>query len=413
MKSFQSLLFLAFLSFAACSCNRSSTSGILIINIDEALKSRGTFKLSQIADDVEFIQLHGMDNQTYIKPGSYNYVVGLEAILVLNYDPLEVLLFSRNGSFIRKISQQGKGPGEFTGSLVAGLNNANRTLLICDNSGKKFLLFDFEGNCLIERQYQDVVNVNLFWIGGVRIDENENFVLCNGSPPSQGKKTYDLLIFDKNLSFLTGINEKPPKGGSPQMFTGSLPRIIELNGEIHYWSKGQDTIFRITDNYKPEPVQLILNLAPAVWDDLHSRIISGNTSLSNILETKQCIIIEGSREETPFIVVFDKGTGKGQQVQTNSMCGIPMFEKTIGIENDLFGFGPIFLSDYITLQNKKMVLILHPGMVEWIEENIKGRFTDCLQASTVLLPDKRDELIRIIKNLDENSGPVLMVVKLK
>ena len=176
------LLSFAILAFVACSCNRSSTSDIPTLDIGEALKSKGTFKLSQIADDVEFIQLHGMDNQTYIKPGSYNYVVGLEAILVLNYDPLEVLLFNRNGLFIRKISQQSKGPGEFTGSLVAGLNNANRTLMICDNSGRKFLLFDFEGNCLIERQYQDVVNVNLFRIGGVRIDENENFVLWRRIP---------------------------------------------------------------------------------------------------------------------------------------------------------------------------------------------------------------------------------------
>lgn len=354
-----------------------------------------------------------MDNQTYIKPGSYNYVVGLEAILVLNYDPLEVLLFHRNGSFIRKISQKGKGPGEFTGSLVAGLNNDNRTLLVCDNSAKKFLLFDFEGRCLIERQYKDVMEVNLFWIGGVRIDGNANFVLDNESPPSQEKRSYELLIFDKNLMFLTGINQKSPDAVSTHFVTVASPRIIELNGEIHYWSKGQDTIFRITRDYKPEPMQLVHNGSPIVWDDLNNQILSGNTSLSVILETGHYIIIEGSREETPFIVVFDKGTGKGQQVQTNSRCGIPMFEKTIGIENDLFGFGPIFLSDYITLQTNKMILILHSGMVEWIEENIKGKFTDCLQASTVLLPEKRDELVRIIKNLDENSGPVLMVVRLK
>jgi hypothetical protein len=38
---------------------------------------------------------------------------------------------------------------------------------------------------------------------------------------------------------------------------------------------------------------------------------------------------------------------------------------------------------------------------------------ECLKEATVTLPDKRDELVRMLENPDENRGPVLAIVSLK
>jgi hypothetical protein len=44
---------------------------------------------------------------------------------------------------------------------------------------------------------------------------------------------------------------------------------------------------------------------------------------------------------------------------------------------------------------------------------LQEKLYDCLTTTKPILPAKRDELVKLIKNMNENSGPILMVMTLK
>ena len=108
----------------------------------------------------------------------------------------------------------------------------------------------------------------------------------------------------------------------------------------------------------------------------------------------------------------DKESGLGTRIFASGKCGLS-FGDEVGIENDLFGYSPVSIRDVAAINNGRLILILHPGIVDVIDQWLKGKLTDCLRSAKVLLPEKRDELVRLIGNLDENSGPILMAITLR
>ena len=112
------------------------------------------------------------------------------------------------------------------------------------------------------------------------------------------------------------------------------------------------------------------------------------------------------------MISFDKKTGTSERIFASGNCGLSFGDKA-GIENDLFGYSPVSIRDVAAINNGRLVLILYPGIIGVIDQWLKGKFADCLRSAKVLLPDKRDELVRLIENPDKNSGPILMVITLK
>jgi hypothetical protein len=148
-------------------------------------------------------------------------------------------------------------------------------------------------------------------------------------------------------------------------------------------------------------------------DPLGNETLKGNVTLSEFLETSNYLLIEGVANSKPFLIAFNKQTRVGAKVFAKGKCGISSTEK-YGIENDLFGYSPIILSDDVAnLYNGKLIQILHPVHIEALDEWLQEKLSDCLIASKPSLPEKRDELVRMIDHMDESSGPILMVMTLK
>jgi hypothetical protein len=133
-------------------CRQAASTALLTFDIDQALKTKGQLKLSEIASGVEFIQLSGLDSNTYISPQTWQYFAGEKVICVFNAKPPEFMLFNRNGHFIRKIGNAGKGPGEFNGRMpVFAVDEKKETILIADNDLKKLILYRFSGELVMEQ----------------------------------------------------------------------------------------------------------------------------------------------------------------------------------------------------------------------------------------------------------------------
>jgi hypothetical protein len=312
---------------------------------------------------------------------------------------------------MRKIGDVGKGPGEYLGALVFIVNEKKETILFADNTSKKFLMYDFTGKCLIERTFKTYPDIALTWIGGMAVNRDGNYILDNEWQPYVKGRCYNLLVMDLELNLISGLHPDRIEAGTFLVSINS-GRLQEFDKNLRYWSKSTDTLFSISERYDLLPVCLFKSNDKMVFDDTGTHTISGHVSVSHYLETEKKLIIEGTDNDNRFMLSCNKANGKGTKVFASGKCGLS-FGDNVGIENDLFGYSPVYFSDVAAISNGKLILILHPGIIDAIDEWLKGKLTDCLKSAKVLLPDKRDELVRLIENLDENSGPILMAIKLK
>lgn len=405
------LFLLLILAFGLSSCHPTPPTGLITIDIDEALKNKGELKLSEIAEDVELIPLHGMSTEIYVHNWSWQYYVGDKVICVFNLKPYEFLLFSRDGKFIRKIGSAGKGPGEFIGeSLIYSVDEVNETILLADNSSKKFLLYRFSGEFIREQAYKKYHGLAISNAVGISPDQQGNFVIKNQIVPTENDICYDILIINRDLKLVQAIQSQKPVTG-PNIIAFSSNQIYPFGNSIRFWNPAKDTVYQLIKNQALPVYHLKVSDPPSIEEEMTSDN-RGHITIGKILETQDYLLVFGNKGSLPFHLAYQKPTGKAVRIFASGNCGLSFGDKS-GIENDLFGYSPVTFSDFACISNGKLILILHPGIIDVIGEWLKGKLTDCLKSSKVLLPGKRDELVRLIENLDENSGPILMAIKLK
>jgi hypothetical protein len=394
------------------SCQRNISGEGKTIDIEAALKSNGELLLSEIASDVQFIALHNLDSATYIQNNVNQYCVGEQVICVVNTNPAEILLFARDGNFIRKIGRRGKGPGEFNSIPVIALNESNKTILIADNLFKKFIVYNYEGVCLKEKPFKNYPDIALMRVGDIALGADGNYLIENEWMQSAVGKCFNLLVLNPQLELVKTSCPGTPASGSNFASLNSQ-RIQDVHGNVRFWSKNTDTVFSISRDYSSQPLYQFNNPDRLVMDAMGNRALKGNIALEAFLETSNYLLIEGEAARKPFLISYNKKTGVGNQVFARGKCGIPSPQK-YGIENDLFGYTPICLGwDVANIYQGKLIQILHPVLIEAIDELLQEKLYDCLTTTKPILPAKRDELVKLIKNMNENSGPILMVMTLK
>jgi len=411
MHRLRPLLPLLILAFTLSACRQAPPPGLITIDIDAGLKNKGELRLSEIATDVEFIQLHGMGTDTYIHSWSWQYYVGEKVICVFNLKPYEFLLFTRDGKFIRKIGTAGKGPGEFIGEmLVFSVDEASETILLADNRSKKFLLYRFSGEFIREQAYKKYHGLAISFAVGICPDQQGNFVIRNQIVPTENDICYDILIIDRDLKLVQAIQSQKPVTG-PYITAFGSNQIYSFGGGIRFWNPEKDTVYQLINNQALPVYHLKVSDPPSIEEEMTSNN-RGHITIGKILETQDYLLVFGNKGSLPYHLAYQKATGKAVRIFASGKCGLSFGDKS-GMENDLFGYSPVTFSDFDCFGDGKLILILYPGVMDAIDEWLKGKLTDCLGSARVLLPGKRDELVRLIENLDENSGPVLMVITLR
>lgn len=98
------------------------------------------FPLSEVASEVEFVQLEVTD-ESLLRDEIHNIQVSDSYILVDDY--FTVCLYTRNGQFIRKIGQKGPGPEEYDFPLLLLLDDAKEEIYMQTIQNVK--VFDLDG----------------------------------------------------------------------------------------------------------------------------------------------------------------------------------------------------------------------------------------------------------------------------
>jgi hypothetical protein len=104
------LLCLPIILMLGCTSQDPSSTGVITINVTDGLKETRELSLSDFVSDIEYIKL---ETKKECLIGSGYPIVGKDHILILSYNPLSVLLFSREGELLGTIEKKGHGPGEY------------------------------------------------------------------------------------------------------------------------------------------------------------------------------------------------------------------------------------------------------------------------------------------------------------
>ena len=112
----QSLSWVLFL-LIACSSPKSDPSNCPVADIRAGIESPKSLKLSDEIESVDYVPLEVTSDDASLIDGVANYAVTDKYIYVLPVKEQRIVLFDRQGHFVKTLIPFGQGPGEFSGFL--------------------------------------------------------------------------------------------------------------------------------------------------------------------------------------------------------------------------------------------------------------------------------------------------------
>lgn len=235
------------------------------INIEDAIKKE--YALSDFVDSIEYIYLTEQMSGPIMKYDiSDNYAVF--------YDGMNrILLFRRDGNYVRQIGRSGKGPGEYVYIRDLILDEQDNTIYaLCETD--HIYKYDLEGTFLTkiptepDTDLLGLVSPGVFvthianWSG----DKNDRYIVRNGAGE---------IIKKYNNPFLYSLKER-------HQWTKEAVKCT-FDNQLHVKDKG-DTLFTITEN-RITPRYIIKNKRSINRSELTQEIYDDSFEYSYILET--------------------------------------------------------------------------------------------------------------------------------
>lgn len=404
MKPFYSKVrYFCFLVFILYSCNNSKTTehklnwkqdslGNEIIQIDPRTFTGREFKLSDIADDINYVPL---DNSIPIGPVS-SFKIRNNSIY-LSIENLHLIKFDINGKNPQLIGKNGRGPGEYLYCTYYTVDNKTGNIYILGREA--ILVYSPNGDFIKELQlpHRD---------DGSRFHSMEflNSSLFIAQYIDGGHAKYNWIIIDTLGNILSfKPNYLPPFVSK----TGQTGGIYKFNDKIYHWESYNDTVFAISPDftYKSHIIFPPGNYRRRVEDikfNLPQEFIEEASKICrtiNLFETNNYLIYR-YRFNLDGIAFIDKRSEK-------TLWSLHEL-KSWGIDNDLDG-GPVFQPEGYYTENGNEYLI---GIVDSYRL-ISHVNSDTFKNSNPKYPVKKNELEHLGNSLDQNANPIMMIVKLK
>ena len=414
LKSFLHLglpLLLSSLIWTFESCNSIEKGERLkVLDVLEGIENVQTVSLSDIVSGVEFILLDTENEIVYIHPTWASYSIGDSSIIVINQEPAEILHFNRKGRFLNRIGSIGKGPGEYISNQVVEIDHINEKIIIADNVTKKFVLYNFRGEFLGGKDYP--VNVNLSRINDICIFGEEGYAIMCSRLPANNHTFYELLLFNQDFNVV--------KKAKPEKLAGNInsgiSRIYTVGEDVHFWSAWYDTVYLLNKNFTYDPIynlktKRVKPTENELSDPNYSPWTSTSTKINSVYETVDFIQLAGISNGSLFILYYDKKYETFINLSATNFCRLSD-QISQGFNNDITGLSPVRFQRYQSSQNL-FIETFNFGHIGFFNQANDQTLTECLANQEVRLPKYRDGFIQKVRQMTENSNPLLILWKLK
>ena len=438
------IVFLLFFSCTSKEKQVASEKKLLVdIQIESGIKNLvDQFLLSEVVQDIEIIPLETSDES--LISGAWNIAVGEKDVFVAGGKT--ILRFDRGtGKFLNRVTRFGQGPNETLYNDGVGVDDRNQLIYTLANPfGKNELkAFTYDGKC------QSTVKVAKTggWmesgsVYGLGTKARRTYMYVNGKhlfrrmlPVQDGSKGEPWQIgivddFGKPMKKIVdpscvghngSADIRKTKDGEWDVdvkyaISSFAPSLNCYYNHINCLFANNDTIYRYSEKMKAFKPRYILHCGER--PDLASlhRMKKENDYyrclfVSDILETKEYLYLIANQDVYSYLLRVNKEDGKivsirnsGKYKETPIMkvkyvdVEVPMFT------NDLCGGIPFFPFD----QNENSWIVKYEASDLLEQIDLEG-----LKATEVLMPEKKEQLIRILENLKEDDNPVIMIATLK
>lgn len=396
MKSIYTILVILLTIMAGCSgnkksdCQKEDSDAITIpdtfITIDVSKKYPLKKLILQDIMDVEYIALESTDE--FLCQGIVQ-AIGKEIILVKNViNDGDIFIFDRNGKGLRKFNRKGQGSEEYIFNLSAFIDDNSGEIYI-DEIIRNVLVYDFQGNFL-----KSIPRGDNKWINATNY--NQDYLIARESPSIQiqnktdyqrfvtiskqdGNIAKDFRIYFKKKVEWGITNRTENAGGAPRLYP-----IVPYNDSWLLTEPSSDTIFKLSPDYSLTPfiarTPSIQSMKPAVF-------------LLPCIFTDRYYFME--------TVTMDADILRNEKFPKTHL----MYDR---IDNTLFEY-TVFNDDFsekapvnLTMQettNSEIAFCQKLEPHELIEAYEKGQL--------------KGKLKEIAAELEEDSNPVIMLVKYK
>jgi hypothetical protein len=372
------------------------------INYENLLKKKETINLNQIASNVEYVKLETKD-ECLLWGGLKKYLFTDNFIFISNKD--HILKFSRDGKFINKIGAPGRGPGEIDLIVTMSILPDKKLIIVQTNVGRKLLYFTFDG---------DFVKTVAFtsYVPYVKVLRDGKYLTHDNG--SSGKNKYIFGLVNEKMDTLSVIKNYNHWIYTQKMMIGiGYPQFepyYESGGKNFFKTMYNDTVFTISSD----------KIIPSYHIDM------GKYRLPNELRPEKLgpdniQKFNDKRLNYYFANVF-RASDKlflttycyGKNLQNNflfrpeSQTGRLLVNKdgvSTGFVNDWDGGIDFWPTGCIN--DNQAYLPINVISIQKELDRLKSN------SESVKYPERKQQLIKMITDLDPFNNPIIMIVTLK
>lgn len=374
---------LLFLHVFILSCTSGKDSITKFISVDiQNIKEEVELPISELTDSLEIIQLDGI-----LKGFIGMRIITDHYIGIMLSDPSNFLLFNRQGKFITSIGNEGYGPGEYQALYHAQLDEKAQRVYLAPYTAKQILTYDLKGRFLpkecIKLSY--LSPKNYFYV-----DHDKKRVTVINLPFSKEepiawvqdfKGNIYQKIAAKHLALRPDYSNEISTFRNTEAIDFSISAFFQKQQDTLYYydSKNNKIIPKLTLNAPRQPGKIIYSYLelPLDYFIILSTIQMGNNPYTDI-------------SNTSFVQV-NKKTQQSQYVKivNDYLGGIDFVPSTLfnSFRNGYFAYP----QDAMTLREQLTEALENPD----------------------LLPEVRTRMSKLLRQLKEKDGDVMMIGKLK
>jgi len=369
---------------------------LLYFDLYSAAQNDSTFYLSDFAKSIEYVKLDVSDSVYISDIREIDMTDEFIFILEKNF---KLYKYDRNGNFIKRIGNNGEGPGEYIAPLSFALFPQKELIAVMDYTQQRIIIYSFSGKFI--RQFKalsfssKIANLNRKYIATI-----------TPFPEFAGNDNFGLTVYDfsgKTVSRMLNRGYETSKKGFDENTMPTEGRIFfrNIDDTLTYWEAELDTVYKIIDKNTIIPKVALINNRK---NNSHraGKIIENSLWIGKVTETKRYFFV------TPCIfnnsikhIILDKVTGKGYNMNINNIND--KLEIEAGFINNVDGGWPVcpvrvtsggeIVSFFYGFELKDIINELYLNKID-IKDSQKA-----LQFKT------------IVNNAKIDDNPVLMIIK--
>lgn len=310
MKSFNNL-FLALLLLNSCNSTPTTPTACVTADIRKEMNNLSILPLDEEIESVTYVPLEVTADDASLIDGVIDFAITSKYIYVLVGKESRIVLFDRQGHFLRTFLQQGQGPNDFNGMI--GFIQANEA------DDRFYVMGNKVGVYTLEGKFVEDLPINFPIIYAHHLGKGRVGAIAMPLIPFQDG-SFGIGVFRENGEMIMNKNDfySPLVPRENSGFTFGIlgsPSDVEQQSVL-FKMASNDTIFRLSaDTIQPALVARLGNSDEEIIRGLNTQNIKrfpgdGDIFIVDMFETSRYFYLRMKLDEAFYVASVDKQSGQ-------------------------------------------------------------------------------------------------------